>query len=198
MDGFKEISKILDDLCEYCISDELSLPGLQEKMKKLDRFHIVDISENYPFHPLLHNVLWNKRVTLEIIEYLLDKFPGAAAVESESHKHQYEKFGTINTYPLHLACHNQHCPSSIITLLMEKHKHALKHFAYAGDLFSCGDYDDYAKGLPLHYYVARASNKSMMTIVVYIIPSTSLLLPFALALDTTSTYLPKHLSISSR
>ena len=154
----KEICDVLFELCEYCITDDLSLPTLQEKMKKLDRFHILDVNEDYPCHPLLHHVLWNKKVTLEIVEYILDKFPGAATVESESYMHQYEKFATLNTYPLHLACHNQYCPSSIVSLLIEKHQHALKHFAHVGNLFSCGDYDHFIKGLPLHYYVARESN----------------------------------------
>lgn len=72
--------------------------------------------------------------------------------------HQYEKFATLNTYPLHLACYNQYCPSSIVSLLIEKHQHALKHFAHVGNHFSCGDYDHFIKGLPLHYYVARESN----------------------------------------
>ena len=33
---YEEISNLLEELCEYCLSDELNLSTLQEKMKKLD------------------------------------------------------------------------------------------------------------------------------------------------------------------
>jgi len=64
------------------MSDGLSLPTLQERMKKLDQFPLHVVQEVYADRPFFHNACLSKGVTLEIVEYILDKFPDAATVES--------------------------------------------------------------------------------------------------------------------
>ena len=72
MSNFEEkISNVLDDICKYCSSDELSLPGLREKVKKLDQFPSHDVQEMYALRPFLHYALLSKMVSMEIVEYLL-------------------------------------------------------------------------------------------------------------------------------
>lgn len=112
----------------------------------------------------------SKSVTLEIVEYVLDEFPDAATVESEDETSYnvcgesfgLDRFDTYRTFPLHLACHNQYCPSSIISLLIKRYSTALEHHAPFGYHFAVGAYDG-TDGLPLHYYVARKTNVDIET-----------------------------------
>ena len=149
-------NKIFDELvelCDYCISDELTLSTLQVKVKSfVNKFPLHQI--RYQNFPLLHIVCLSKSVTLDIVEYMLAAFPGVVTTESED---DGESVDTYKKFPLHCACYNHHCPSSIISLLIERYPNALEHFAQ-GDLFMIGDHEDFAEGLPLHYYVARKAN----------------------------------------
>jgi len=170
MDIDYEICELLEELCEYCSSDELTLPMLQEKVKKLKvKFPLHQIKENYPFGPFFHSACLSKGITFEIVEYLLDEFPDAAAVESED-ENDYDIGGdSVDTYekfPLHLACYNQYCPSSIISLLIKRYSTALENFVPFGRLFIVSTYDEQVsiEGLPLHYYLARKSNIHIDTV----------------------------------
>jgi len=93
---------VLTELCEYCISDELTLPTLQRKMKKLDQFTSRDLEAKYQHYPFFHNVCLSKRVSIEIVEYLLFECPDAATILSEDHD-------TKNTYPLHYILIRSRC-----------------------------------------------------------------------------------------
>jgi len=194
-----EMINMLYDLFGYCVSDELILPTLQDKMNKLfDRFPVHEIKEQYPGYPLLHNVCLSKRVTMEIVEYLLEKFPYAASVLSEDYGRDWCKgmpyfIHTKNSYPLHLACYNQYCSTTIIKLLMEKYPTAIRHFTWAGhtDILECGGCNgepDEVEGVPLHYYVMRESNIQIKTMKMLIDAYPQALL----ATDSELRYTPVH------
>ena len=196
MDIDDEICELLEELCEYCSSDELTLPTLQEKVKKLKvKFPLQDIQAHYQYGPFFHNACLSKGVTLQIVEYILDEFPDAAAVESED-ENDYDVGGdSVDPYkkfPLHLACYNQYCPSSIISLLIERYPTALEHFSQCGYLFMIGDHEDFAEGLPLHYYVARKTNVDIDTIKMLIEAY-----PQAMVTDDETYFTPLHAIVSS-
>ena len=72
----------LDELCDYCISDELTLSTLQVKVTSfMIKFPLYQI--RYQNFPLLHIACLSKSVTLEIVEYILAEFPGVVSTESE-------------------------------------------------------------------------------------------------------------------
>jgi len=100
----------------------------------------------------------NKKVTLEIIQCLLDINPNSAVV----------RFNCINNnaFPLHLACCNESCPDSIIELLIEENPEALGRFCHTKWIWP-DDYDTttHSTGfLPLHYYLARQKNVNIDTV----------------------------------
>jgi len=164
----------LYDLFHYCFSDELTLPTLQDKMKNLfDRFPLHEIKKHYPLYPLLHSVCFSKGVTMKIVKYILDIFPNAAGVLSEEFCPAEPKFVyTEKTYPLHMACLNQHCSTAIIKLLLEKYPEAIKHWAGDTDVLECGGCEggmpDEVEGVPLHYYVMRETNIQIKTMKMLI------------------------------
>jgi len=188
----------LYDLFDYCFSDELTLPTLQDKLKNLfDRYplHLHEIKKNYKHTPLLHSVCFSKGVTMDIVKYILEIFPNSAGVLSEEYCYAEPKFiHTKNAYPLHLACLNQHCSTAIIELLMEKYPAAIKHFTWAGDtdVLACGGGDDgmpdEVEGVPLHYYVMRETNIRIETMKMLIDAYPQALL----ATDSELRYTPVH------
>ena len=186
-----ELSSMLFDLFEYCVSDELTLPSLQDKMNKLfDRFPVHEIKEHYPQFPLC----LSKGVTMEIVEYLLEKLPYAADVLSEEYGRDWDDsmpyfICTNNAYPLHLACCNQYCSTAIIELLMEKYPAAIKYFTWAGDtdILECGHSNE-VEGVPLHYYVTRETDIQIETMKMLIDAYPQAIL----ATDNESNYTPVH------
>mmetsp|Transcript_30711 Transcript_30711/g.64993 ORF Transcript_30711/g.64993 Transcript_30711/m.64993 type:complete len:594 (+) Transcript_30711:80-1861(+) len=90
----------------------------------------------------LHRACSNKKVTLDAVKCLLETFPEAARVTMDS------------VYPIHMACCNESCPSSIIELLV-KEKPCLVE-----QVFRCVSF----KGLPLHCYLSRTSNIDLETV----------------------------------
>ena len=200
MDSDKKINERdmwdhLYDLFDYCFSDELTLPTLQDKMKNLfDRYplHEIEIRKQYKHTPLLHCVCFSKGVTMKIVKYILDIFPNAAGVLSEEYCFAEPKFvHTEKTYPLHMACLNQHCSTAIIRFLMEKYPPAIKHWAGDTDVLECGGCDgqpDEVEGVPLHYYVMRETNIQIKTMKMLIDAYPQALL----ATDSESNYTPVH------
>jgi len=84
------------------------------------------------------------------------------------HRH-YAEFATRHrdetsiseTYPLHVACANGHCPNDVIRLLIEQYPPACEHLSNINE----GIYDDNeVAGLPLHYYLAQNKNVDIDTI----------------------------------
>lgn len=116
----------------------------------------------------IHEVCGNKLVTLEIVQHLLEVFPDAASKFCTNRLRiirdyiadpddASEKQGCA--YPLHIACFNNDCPSSVIELLVGKNAEALRHRCNFG-LPSPDDPSEtawYDGGLPLHCYLSRMS-----------------------------------------
>ena len=104
----------IEDFEEFCLSDALSIDLLKEWLKVVPLDAVVD-SE------FLHNACSNDHVTLEIIETLLDFYPGVVKVQTPLCSD-----GKANVYPLHVACYYNSCPGSVIQLLINKFNSALR------------------------------------------------------------------------
>jgi len=108
----------------------------------------------------------NKHLTLEVIQYLLNTFPGASSVAMDQTPYGS---GECPAHAIHMACVNTSCPDEVLVELINDAPVALTNFAIIdGELSNLGtDYEDGMwqgpddiPGLPLHYYLARESNIS--------------------------------------
>ncbi len=134
------MSQVEEELCGFCINEEISVDILRERIEATPQ----NVLARSP--PVVHWVCLNEKVTLEVVEYLLHVFPRAASFATE--------LPALNggiTYPLHIACNNIYCPSSVIRLLWTKYRPALEEVCVV-------DKDGPDHGLPLHFYLARTSN----------------------------------------
>ena len=120
------VSPQMRDFDELCASDELSLTALQEKVNLLDEIEIHNIMY---LGSCLHKACMNSKVTLEIIEYLLNIFPEAVSNGKATDFSSDSEGKDIEAYFLHCACYNKHCPSSVIRLLLERYSLALQHLS---------------------------------------------------------------------
>jgi len=177
-DGDREgevIPSIAEALFDLCTSDELSITALHETINNpgLSANYKNSFNRSYDTYnrdktlSVLHHACYNKNVTLEIIEFLLNNgvkcFPDAAQVLStEFLTRQGDETSISETYPLHVACSNEHCPNDVIRLLIELYPPACEHLS---DINGGVHYDAYqAAGLPLHYYLARNRNVDINTV----------------------------------
>jgi len=177
-DGDREgevIPSIAEALFDLCTSDELSITTLKETVNNpgLSTNYKNSFNRSYGMYKdkalfIVHYACMNKNVTLEIIEFLLNNsikcFPDAAQVLStEFATRQGDRHPSISeTYPLHIACSNEHCPNDVIQLLIELYPPACEHLS---DINGGVHYDAYqAAGLPLHYYLARNRNVDINTV----------------------------------
>jgi len=97
-------------------------------------------------------------------------------------------------YPLHFCTYNEHCPSEVIQLLIEKYPAALTETCFINNGVEFGDIDeeDCMKGLPLHYYLSR-KNIDINTVQMMVNA-------FPQALQNTDNgmaYSPLHIAISN-
>ena len=109
----------------------------------------------------LHRACSNANVTVDIIECLLNKYPGSANILSS------EYGSKRSSYPLHLACINDNCPSSIIELLVKENPLAastqsllngqIDYSDGQATIYSCY-WNKITNGLPLHMYLSRQTN----------------------------------------
>ena len=98
---------------------------------------------------------------MDIVEYLLEIFPQSAATAGELFADNVSAF-----YPLHAACFNDGCSSSVIRLLLRKYPSAVDQLCNLAENYGSGngDYDvdvgmsPSTIGLPLHLYLSRTSN----------------------------------------
>ena len=152
-----ELDSILAELdhTSCCGSDIKACRLLEEKVSVLSPTVMHESS-------FIHQVCMLENVTSEIVQYLIDIFPDAAKMGSD-----LIGYGSIKkAYALHFACYNEHCPDSVIELLMKCYPDALEHISFlkegVGLPHISDDWDDKcAAGLPLHYYLSRASNISI-------------------------------------
>jgi len=163
----------LDALENFCESADLSsLVCLQKLMKKLSDAAAADIEiidgtksddygelVEYEYSPFFHKACMNEDVNLEVIQCMIDEWPWIAEENTDATRCPD---GRTEAFPIHIACVNEHCPGSVIELLL---KHGpikalgVSSIVNEGVLSELDEHqDDYIEGLPLHYYLAREDN----------------------------------------
>ena len=65
---------LLQELCDFCESDDLSLSKLQEKIKPVPT-HVIR-GEYYNYKPFFHKLCLNENITVDVVEYMIHEFPG--------------------------------------------------------------------------------------------------------------------------
>jgi len=100
----RSVEALVKQLEDFCGSDELSIDALRYQVGLIPPN--ATAVQNSSF---LHEACRNEKVTLPIIEFLLDAFPGAASVGSTLFcskdylvNYAHEQWAT--SYPLHLEC----------------------------------------------------------------------------------------------
>jgi len=142
----------MEELNNLCDSDDISLANLREKISQLSTGDVTQ--ETYNKHPFLHKICLNKSVTLEMVECIINYFPGVASWQTNLFVNNSSSDTKTTSYTLHCACHNEHCPGSVIELL-------LKEYASPITLVSIVKSEQHkwgVKGFPLHHYLKRTSN----------------------------------------
>ena len=117
----------------------------------------------------------NKNAKLEMVECTLESFPAVVSWKTDYFDQCTEE--TTTSYALHCACYNEHCPSSIIELLLKKYPAASKDRSSVGERW-LSNYHGGQKGLPLHYYLSRPLNYvdlDMVKVLVEAYPQSLLL-----------------------
>ena len=147
------LEQLMNELVEICESKDLSIESLQAKIKLLPSQISSAYVHHYSSRPFFHAACMNKNITMEIIEYILDSFPLVQNLPTA----YFCPEGTTVSYALHCACYNDYCPNEVVELLVKNNSVALNHFCLVGDGVQCEDYDDYIRGLPLHYYLERTN-----------------------------------------
>lgn len=109
-------------------------------------------------------------MTLAIVEYILEIFPGAA---SNITYRLDDELGSY-CYPLHCACCNWDCPDGVIELLVEKCPQALSHMCLVGSGVWTNPnellmYAEPIEGLPLHYLLGRQSSNIGIDVVILLV-----------------------------
>ena len=156
----------MEELDKFCLTGDLSLTSLREKISQLSTDDITQ--ETYNEHPFLHTLCMNFEVTLELVECILDSFPGAVTWQSNSFHFEDDEdldFVPTTSHALHCACYNDECPDSVIELLLERYPSALEQLCLVED----GVYGEYyIRGLPLHYYLSRPVNVDLDIVKVLV------------------------------
>ena len=137
----KFLPDLIDDVEDFCTSDQLALEPLQEKIK------IISTLSPFPMYQtqMLLNACSSKNITVEIVECILDVCGRAASHDNDE-----------EVYPIHIAASNIDCPTSVIELLVEKNPSALEYLSLLDGWMMC-DFGSIknVKGLPLHFYLTR-------------------------------------------
>lgn len=88
----------------------------------------------------------NRQLLFEIVEWMLSAYPGVASLYEEG------------MLPIHVACFNTKCPSTIVEMLAKDYPEALGKMCLVSDGeqdgLACHAYDGqwYFDGLPISYY----------------------------------------------
>ena len=152
---------LVKDLKELCRSDSLSIDMLREKTafiphKTTKAGHIFERIS------IMHLICANRNVTEEIVEHLRGLDPEAAGIYSNKYMYRFNLhnrnpiYGSMWSYPLHLACMNVDCPSSVIKVLARMHPPALSHISSLG---GTGNriFPGFDECLPLQIYLSRGN-----------------------------------------
>ena len=157
---------LIKQLEELCTSNLLSIKTLRDKTNNIPQTTI-DAIANSDY--LLHAICKNDNISKSIVEHMLRLCPMAVS----------KPIRDGQMYPLHLACLNKSCPSSVIKLLVKKDASILEKRVSDDRRTQAGRVD--SKLFPLHYYILRRSNYDY-GILEFLVKS----YPEAL------TYLPDH------
>ena len=65
---------LLQELCDFCASNDLSLSRLQEIFNSFPS-HVI-LGDCYKYNPFLNTICLNENITMEIVEFIIHKFPG--------------------------------------------------------------------------------------------------------------------------
>ena len=65
---------LLQELCDFCESNDLSVSRLQEKISLFPSYVIA--GNGYKYKPFFHKICLNENITMEIVEYIMNEFPG--------------------------------------------------------------------------------------------------------------------------
>eukprot|EP00984_Skeletonema_dohrnii_P011394 scaffold4540_cov67-Skeletonema_dohrnii-CCMP3373.AAC.3 len=114
-----------EKLLELCKSDSLSEDGLREIIERGLTSNNIHRVNDYEF---FHEACYNKRVTVGIIRYLLEYFPGS--IRATDHNGQL---------PLHVVCRNPNVTLKIIQLLIDAVPDSVRSVTNVGRM-------------PLHYF----------------------------------------------
>eukprot|EP00956_Cyclotella_meneghiniana_P015399 scaffold23547_cov59-Cyclotella_meneghiniana.AAC.1 len=152
---------------EYCSSDFLSLDGIKCALEFLVPHHLL-YGSNY-----LHRVCLNRKVTLEMVQYIVTARSFAASTICD-----IDDKDISEAYPLHSACLNAHCPNSVVELFINRRYEG--RYELAQECIICWDRNlskeeqltlGVGHALPLDLYLSRTKNisfnvvKSMVTAV---------------------------------
>lgn len=183
----------IEDFEELCSSEDLSI----EELHRMTNFDISTVSDDLYNSSFLHRACKNEKITLEMVEFLLDLNPQATN-QCADIADVYPI--VISAYPLHLACYNKECPNEVIELLLRKgddlilsHIHSMDY-----DWSKTGAdvvfHDDGAGGTPLHFYLSRTSNVDLGIVKRIVTANPSALLSFSD--ETKST--PIHILMNNK
>jgi hypothetical protein len=127
-----DINRLLDArrvLSDYCQSDDLCVDGLRKRIDQCVQIDdAVDLSTSTG-RLLLHHACMNEKVTVDIVQLLIETFPDAAGGTDE------EEF---QVSPLHVACWNENTTLEIVQLLIDAFPESVLRQSIDG-------------GMPLHY-----------------------------------------------
>ena len=96
---------------------------------------------------------------MDIVSHILNYYPQACDSTTTEFCIIRSKVHRTSAYPLHLACLNSNCDSSIVLEILKRNPNAIYHQCVIGREIQTGDYDhSTVEGLPLHYYLSRETN----------------------------------------
>ena len=145
----------------FCASDSLSLGEMKRMTENIFENNSLDDFTKSTFFFLL---VMNKKVTADIVEYILDLFTGYNLLNVSMDMDEVnEDLCMTSAYPIHMACFNENCPGDVISLMLEKGtsngriNDVLYHLCYEEEVDSYR-YGTAIGGTPLHYYIGREKN----------------------------------------
>ena len=146
-----------------CDSDTLSIESLQRIIDE----DIID-TEDLDGSPFFHLACYNKNISGDIVNYLLDFYPDAAEIATDYFCLHLSPHQKTTSYPLHLACLNSHCSSAMIVDILKRNPTIVGHMCIIGRTIQTGGYDHtFVEGMPLHYYLSRTSNVDLRIVELF-------------------------------
>lgn len=138
----------------YCSSPDLCYAGIKRAMETVVN------PEALIGSTFLHRVVFNRKVTLEIVEYLVGADPDAPHEKCDiAGMPAFSMIKAADAYPLHIACLNHHCPSSVIKFLMKRNCTTIRQSCLVSHNRRVNGWPEFSfKGLPLHFYLFRVEN----------------------------------------